>query len=90
MSEPTRRARDELGPRTFADDGRRWGPPNQGWPLATASGGFGLDKGAPIAVSLRQEVDGQERASRPNLKPRVRDEQPHISLDSKSPIRARS
>ena len=30
---------------------RRWPNPCKGWPSATASGGFGLDKGSPIGIS---------------------------------------
>ena len=43
---------------------RRWPDPCKGWPSATASGGFGLDKGLASDILRRQGFDGQEQASR--------------------------
>ena len=58
-------ARDgrNLGPPTSAADRRRWPDPCKGWPSATASGGFGLDKRLASDILRRQGFDGQERAS---------------------------
>ena len=58
-------ARDgrNLGPPTSAADRRRWPYPCKGWPSATASGGFGLDKRPASDILRRQGFDGQERAS---------------------------
>ena len=58
-------ARDgrNLGPPTSAADRRRWPYPCKGWPSATASGGFGLDKRLASDILRRQGFDGQERAS---------------------------
>src|SRR5271167_1991367 len=58
-------ARDgrNLGPPTSAADRRRWPDPCKGWPSATASGGFGLDKRPASDILRRQGFDGQERAS---------------------------
>src|SRR5271170_7892234 len=52
-----------LGPPTSAADRRRWPYPCKGWPSATASGGFGLDKRLASDILRRQGFDGQERAS---------------------------
>src|SRR5277367_383314 len=59
------RARDgrNLGPPTSTADRRRWPYPCKGWPSATASGGFGLDKRLASDILRRQGFDGQERAS---------------------------
>ena len=63
-------ARDgrNLGPPTSAADRRRWPDPCKGWPSATASGGFGLDK--PLASDIfaanrfRRAGAGLERTPR--------------------------
>ena len=49
-------ARDgrNLGPPTSAADRRRWPDACKGWPSATASGGFGLDK--RLASDIRRQV----------------------------------
>ena len=52
-----------LCPPTSAADRRRWPDPCKGWPSATASGGFGLDKRLASDILRRQGFDGQERAS---------------------------
>jgi hypothetical protein len=58
-----RKIKREMGVISSAADRRRWPDPCKGWPSATASGGFGLDKRLASDILRRQGFDGQERAS---------------------------
>jgi hypothetical protein len=51
------------GPSTSAAHRRRRLDPCKGWPSATASGGFGLDKDLAVDILRCQEIDGQEWVS---------------------------
>ena len=78
-----------LGPPTSAADRRRWPDPCKGWPSATASGGFGLDKRLASDILRRQGFDGQERASSgPHAPPAAR-YHANFLLDKKDPIQGR-
>jgi len=47
-----------LGPSISPGDGRRCANPCKGWPSASASGGFGLDKAPPTDISLCPRDEG--------------------------------
>ena len=80
-----------LGPSISPGDGRRCANPCKGWPSASASGGFGLDK-APLtdisALPKRSKAGSGPRASRNTPRREERKKAPR-PIDKKAPIRAR-
>src|SRR5271168_1509260 len=85
-------ARDgrNLGPPTSAADRRRWPDPCKGWPSATASGGFGLDKRPASDIfappRFRRAGAGLERT--PDAPPGAR-HHANFPLDKKDLIQGR-
>ena len=57
MSELRRDAR--RSPRCRHSQGRRGGRARQGWPSATASGGYGLDQPAPLGGFVCRYIKGE-------------------------------
>ena len=84
-------ARDgrNLGPPTSAADRRRWPDPCKGWPSATASGGFGLDKRLASDFApprFRRAGAGLERT--PDAPPEAR-HHANFPLDKKTSYKGR-
>jgi hypothetical protein len=83
-----------LGPPFSAGEGRRRPNPCKGWPTATASGGFGLDKGLAVAIwrcSRDRRVGGRlDPDPLPATAGRTARKKARPPIDRKAPIRARS
>ena len=99
MSELRRDARGS--PRCRHSQGRRGGRARQGWPSATASGGYGLDQPAPLGGFVCRYIKGEVWApTRPDPQPpkprspqniqNGRQKMPKNPFDKRNPIRARA